>query len=326
VAKRVGIIGLGKMGILHAGIVNALPDSKVTAICEKERFLIRSAKAIMPIVNFYTNHSRMIAREDLDAVFVTTPIDTHVPLVIDIATADPSLDIFVEKPLASSKDLANKACGVAKKLTGTHMVGFQKRFSPIFLKMKEILEKGALGQVTFFRAYSFSSDVLREGSSWRSKPGTGGVLLDLAPHVLDLTLWLFGEPERVNSVRSQIHSRRVEDYVHTVLAYKPGFKGHVDICWSMPKFRLPEICIEVFGKEGSLVASDDYLKISKYGSINDNGAEQVFYKPSLQTSVPFLLAEPEFTKEDEAFLCHDKNTPDFFEAARVNMLIHKILS
>src|SRR5208282_8196 len=105
---------------LHAGIVNALPDSKVTAICEKERFLIRSAKAIMPIVNFYTNHSRMIAREDLDAVFVTTPIDTHVPLVIDIATADPSLDIFVEKPLASSKDLANKACGVAKKLTGTH--------------------------------------------------------------------------------------------------------------------------------------------------------------------------------------------------------------
>jgi predicted dehydrogenase len=323
VAKRVGIIGLGKMGILHAGIVNSLPDSEVTAICEKERFLIRSAKAIIPNVNFYTDHSRMIAKEDLDAIFVTTPIHTHVPLVIDIATTNPSLSIFVEKPLASSKDLANKACRVAKKLTGTHMVGFQKRFSPIFLKMKETLEKGDLGQIMFFKAYSFSSDVLREGSAWRFKPGTGGVLLDLAPHVLDLMLWLFGEPERVHSVTSHIYSSRVEDYVHTILSYKTGFKGHVDICWSMSKFRLPEICIEVFGKDGSLVASDDYLKISKYGS---NGAEQVYYKPSLQTSVPFLLAEPEFTKEDEAFLCHNKNTPDFFEAARVNMLIHRILS
>jgi predicted dehydrogenase len=322
VVKTVGIIGLGKMGILHAGIVNALPGSEVAAICEKERLLIRSAKTILPKVNFYTDHSRMIRKEELDAVFVTTPIHTHVPLIIDIATADPSLSIFVEKPLASSHDLAKKVCKATEKLKGTYMVGFQKRFSPIFQKAKETLDQKALGQVMFFKAYSFSSDVLKEGSSWRFKPGTGGVLLDLAPHILDLTLWLFGEPRQVNSVSRQFYSSKVEDYVHAVLSYEAGLTGHLDICWSMSRFRLHEICIEIFGKEGALIVSDDYLKVSQYA----NGTERTYYRPSVFTSVPFLLAEPEFTREDEAFLAGNKGIPDFSQAAKVNKLIHNIAS
>ena len=320
--KRIGIIGLGKMGILHAGIVNALPGSKVTAICEKERLLIRSAKIILPKVNFYTDHSRMLRKEDLDAVFVTTPVHTHVPLVIDIATANPSLGIFVEKPLASSHELAKKVCRTTEKLEGIRMVGFQKRFSPIFQKAKETVDQKVLGQITFFRAYSFSSDVLKEGSAWRSKPGTGGVLLDLAPHILDLTLWLFGGPIRVNSVSRRLYSSRVEDYVHAVLSYGAGFTGHLDVCWSLSKFRLPETYIEIFGKEGALTVCDDYLKVSQYA----NGTEETYYRPSLSTSVPYLLAEPEFTREDEAFLAGNREIPDFSEAAKVNRLIHMIRS
>lgn len=325
VAIRVGIIGLGKMGILHAGIVNSFKNAEVAAICEKERFLIRGAKAILSNVEFYTDHTRMIQKEGLDAVFVTTPIHTHAPLVISLTKSDPSLSIFVEKPLATSGFAADTACKAVRKMSGHHMVGFQKRFSPTFLKAKEALENEILGELMFFKAYSYSSDVLRQGSSWRFKPGSGGVLLDLAPHILDLTIWFFGNPTHVNSVQSKIHSSHVEDYVHAVFSYKSGVRGHVDVCWSMSKYRLPETCIEIFGKHGNMVASEDYLKITKYGAFGKEETEQIFYKPHFKTSVPYLLAEPEFTREDEAFLFHKRASPDFFEASKVNGLIDKIL-
>ena len=321
-ATKVGIIGLGKMGILHAGIVNALPDARVAAVCEKERLLVRSAKTLLPEVTFYANHSRMIKQEDLDAVFITTPINSHVPLIIDIAAANPALNIFVEKPLAASYDLAKKACKATAKSNSTHMVGFQKRFSPTFQKAKEILHQKSLGQLMFFKAFSFSSDVLREGSSWRFKQESGGVLLDLAPHILDLSLWLFGEPKSVSSAKGHAYSSKVADYVHADLTYPSGFSGHIDVCWSMPKFRLPEIGIEIFGKQGSLFVSDDLLKFSEYHA----GTDHTYSKPSFSTSVPYLLAEPEFTREDEAFLGHAENIPSFIEGAKVNKLIQQLMT
>ena len=59
--------------------------------------------------------------------------------------------------------------------------------------------------------------MLREGSAWRSKKGSGGVLLDSASHLLDILIWFFGEPTSVMAVKKQVYSREVEDYVHATL-------------------------------------------------------------------------------------------------------------
>jgi predicted dehydrogenase len=320
------------MGILHSGIVNSLPDARVKAICEKETFLVKAARTLLPkTVAFYRDHVEMIQNEHIDAIFVTTPIATHVPLILDLTKENNDVSLFIEKPLAVFGEEARKGCDAVRGLSGVYMVGFQKRFSPIFRRAREFINEGALGELIFFRASSYSSDVLREGISWRFRKGTGGVLLDLAPHLLDILLWFFGEPVSVESFKARLYSRLVDDYAHAVMSYKSDLKGYMDACWSMRGYRLPEILIEVYGKKGTLTVTDDYLKIKLEGEVGREArVEKTFYKQSFQTSVPFLLADSEYTKEDQEFLAcvERKVSPDtnFPEAAKVNELIDRINS
>jgi predicted dehydrogenase len=325
---NIAIVGLGKMGILHSGIVNSLNEARVKAICEKNGFLVKTAKALLPKATvFYKDHVKMLENEELDAVFVTTPISSHVSIVQDLVRANRDVSVFVEKPLASSHEEAKMACDGVGNLRGIHMVGFQKRFSPIFRKAKEIIASGLLDRPIFLRAYSFSSDVLREGGSWRFRSGTGGVLLDLAPHLLDILLWYFGEPTAIAAVKSRVYSSEVDDYVHAVLSFKSGLRGHLDTCWSVRSSRLPEISIEIYAKNGMLTVTDDFIKLRLE---KGDGVErsQVYHKQSFDNSVSFLLADPEFTREDEAFLAavRKRSMPElnFFEAAKVNALIDRI--
>ena len=328
--RNVALIGLGKIGIIHAGIVNALPEARIKAICEKNALLLRVARKFLPkTVALYKDHLDMVKNEEIQAVFITTPIDTHVPIVSDLVRANTNLSLFVEKPLGSSAEQAKTACEAARKMQGIHMVGFQRRFSPVFQRAKQLIEDGSIGEMMFFRAHTFSSIVLSKGRSWRLRKGSGGVLLDLAPHLLDVLLWFFGEPSSVLAVKRRLYSKEVEDYVHAVISFHSGLKGHMDACWSIRSFRLPEMSIEIRGKNGTLLLTDDYLKVQldKVGPAGAGGSH-VYYKQSFDTSVPFLLDEPELTMEDAAFLLSmEKRTmpsSNFFQAAKVNMLIDQI--
>jgi predicted dehydrogenase len=328
---KVGVVGLGKMGILHAGIVNSISDTSVTAICEKESFLTAAAKAFLPKrISIYKDYQKMVAEEQLDAVYITTPIGTHASIVKDLLKSNTALSIFVEKPLASSYEEAKVACEAVARSGGVNMVGFQKRFSQVFQKAKWLIEQEIMGGPIFFRSYCFSSDVLREGSSWRFRKNTGGVLLDSAPHLLDLLIWFFGEPTRTMAVKKHVYSSEVEDYVHAVLSYDSGLDGHVDACWSISNFRLPEFLIEIYGRNGVMTVTDDYVKSAPGRGSEKMGGGQTFHRQSFETSPPFLLADIDYTMEDLAFLnavrTRDAPQPSFVQAAKVNALIDKILN
>jgi len=326
---NISVIGLGKMGLLHAAIVNSLPDANVTSVCEKDLFLSSAARAVLPKnITVYRDVKKMIPEERPDAVFVTTPIDTHVSIVEDLLKTETNLSVFVEKPLAVSHEQARIACELASRSRGAHMVGFQKRYSPVFQKAQELL-KEAVDAPLFFRAYCLSSDVLREGSAWRSKKGSGGVLLDSAPHLLDILIWFFGEPTSVMAVKKHVYSHEVEDYVHAILSFESGLQGHVDACWSVSNYRLPEFLLEIHGRNGMLTVTDDFVKFTPGKQTGGNGGGQTYHRQSFHTPVPFLLTDPEYTLEDTAFLdaIRTRTTPEtnFVQAAKVNALIDRIL-
>ncbi len=316
------------MGILHSGIMSALPGVHVRACCESQKFVLKAARALLPkSIGLYANYRIMVEKEQPDAIFINTPIDTHSEIIAEIMSANPKVSIFVEKPLAATGNQAKLACEAIRGGSGVYMVGFQKRFSPVYRKAKEIVEGGQLGDLMFFRASSFSSDVLREGGTWRFRKGSGGVLLDLAPHLLDLLIWFFGEPSGISSVRRSLFSREVDDYVHADLNYPSGLEGHLDVCWSIAGYRLPETSIELYGKDGSVTVTDDYVKFKSRPQEGKQSAA-ILYKQSFDMSVPFLLADPEYTLEDQAFLLsvERKRQPDlsFGEGAKTNSLIDRI--
>jgi predicted dehydrogenase len=317
------------MGLLHAGIANSFADAKVTSVCERDLFLSTVAKAFLPkSIVVYRDYEKMISEQEPDGVFVTTPTDTHVPIVNDLFHQGSDLSVFVEKPLAVSYEEAKEACEAAKRSRGVNMVGFQRRYSQTFRKAKDLLSENAVGEPIFFKASMLSSDVLREGSGWRFKKKAGGVLLDSAPHLLDTLIWFFGEPNSVRATKKQIYSRGVEDYVHAALSYASGLQGHIDVCWSVANYRLPELSIELYGKDGILSVCDDFINVTSNKQMGV-GSGMRLYKQSFNVSTPFLLTDPEYALEDAAFLesVRSRQTPhaSFAQAAKVNALIDRIL-
>lgn len=321
----VSIIGLGKMGLLHAGIVNSLPYARVTSVCEKDVLLSGVAAAVLPKkIGVFKNVGDMVREGKPDAIYVTTPINTHATAIEEALKVKSDLSIFAEKPLAHSYTAARMLCDLTRGLGGVNMVGFQRRYSPTFLRAKQLVADEKIGRLNFYRACCFSSDVLREGSSWRSQRQSGGVLLDLASHMLDVLLWFFGEPSLVTAAKKSIHSREVEDYVHALLTYDSGLIGHVDTCWSVRNYRLPTLSLEIYGEDGILNVTDDYVRLR-----SDRGQASIEYRQMQEQPVPFILAESEYTLEDLCFIeaVRERKMPtaNFVEAAKVNWLIDQII-
>jgi predicted dehydrogenase len=322
----IGIVGLGKMGILHASILNALDGCSVAAICEKERLVLEFARKIIPHVAFYSDVDSMVNKEKLDAVFVTTPISTHLSIlreIIDYA----SIPVFMEKPLAASYDEASMMAQLTKEKRIITMVGYQKRFAPSFSRAKSILASGQIGKPLMFRAHSFVSSVFKEGRGWRFKKGEGGALLDLGSHLIDLLTSYFGVPDWVSGFDIQIASKQVEDFAHALFWFESGLRGYVDVSWSVEGYRLPETKIEVIGSEGRIEVSDDRLFVSGNQSKEDSEGKE-FTAPDLYKGVSFLIGDPEYCTEDEFFVNSIRNGreahPDFSDATIVNKVIEGI--
>lgn len=327
---NVGIVGLGKMGILHAGILNALPSCTVTSIAEKEGMLNRLARKLLPHLRFYSNVREMLAREDdLDAIYVTTPISSHLPVIREIVANRKRIGVFVEKPLAGNFDDARKIADLSIELGLQTMVGFQKRFSPIFQKAKAMLMDGVVGEPTSFEAYSYVSGVFSRSESWRFKAGQGGALLDLGPHLIDTLIWYFGEPISVVGNTRSVYSAEVDDFANGRLNFDSGLVGSFDVSWSVEGYRLPEIGIKISGSNGKLHVTDDYLKLELYSGLSQiKSGKYHFKKPEFDNGVDFLIGDPEYCAEDKYFIdCisgQKQPKPDFLAGSRVNGIIERI--
>ncbi len=327
---KVGIIGFGQIGMTHATIVSALQYGQLKAICDKESHLLRLVKKIVPDMNFYSDYDSMIKHEDLDAIFVCTPVQSHSKIVADLVKKDSQISLFVEKPLGRNFEEAQGMVEVARKSSGINMVGFQKRFAGVFRKAKEYMERRAIGEPGFFRSHLYSPDVLRPTAGWRSNKETGGATLEFSPHLLDLLIWYFGEPDSVVSFEKSLFSSQVEDFVHATVEYRNGLRGYVDVSWSMRNFRPPEMLIEVHGENGTISANQDRLDLhidEDVSGVIPAGAHR-YSSAFLTPAIPFLLTNPEYTLEDEHFLNsvgrHQQPEQGFEAGARVNRFVSLI--
>ena len=101
---KVGVVGLGKMGIMHACLLNVLPNVQVSALCEKSRLMRIIAKRAFKGV-LITDSLEKLAGKNLDAIYVLTPIPSHYPIIREIYAKNIAKNVFVEKTLTSELQL-----------------------------------------------------------------------------------------------------------------------------------------------------------------------------------------------------------------------------
>jgi len=318
---RIAVVGLGKMGLLHASILNVMPNVEVIALCDKSSLLLKFVKKVFKTAQVIDDVDKL-ADLDLDSVYVTTPIPAHFPVVKTLYLKKVTRNLFVEKTLASSWDKAKELCALAQSFGHINMVGYMKRFAVTFRMAKGMLNQGTLEEITSFKAYAYSSDFSGINKGSKMPASRGGVLGDLGSHVIELALWFFGDLEVDSATLESIVEGSCEDSAHFRVK-KSGLEGLFNVSWCMDNYRLPDFGLEIRGRKGILKVDDYSVELT----LND-GKSTKWYRHDLGDNVNFLLGEPEYYREDEYFvnsvLTGNKAEPCFFDASKVDYIIDQV--
>lgn len=321
---RTAVVGLGKMGLLHASILNAMPTVSLVAACDKSTLMLRLYRKIFSRVGITVVENLDRLRDfDLDVVYVTTPISSHAYVAKSVYARGIARNLFVEKTLASTYDQAKELCELARIQGGVNMVGYMKRFNVIFGKAKELLLQESLGALSSFKAYAYSSDFVSDGKTSKTSASRGGALRDLGCHVVDLALWLFGDLQVVSAKQPTQAEIGSESALSFGTVNLDGLEGEFDISQRMENYRMPEIGISIVGSKGTMEVNDDrlILKLS-------DGKSSTWYRQDLNDKVDFWLGEAEYYREDKHFidsvLEKHECEPGFYTASKVDCLIDQV--
>jgi predicted dehydrogenase len=303
---RVGMVGLGKMGLSHLAIVRAHPDVNLVAGSDTTSYLtdILSRHAGLTC---YGDFDRMLAEQQLDALIVATPSQLHADMVTK--ALDKGLHVFCEKPFVLDVADGRRLVDMAEARSRVNQVGYHYRFVGAFREAARIVRSGALGRIHHVRAEAYGPVVLRNmGSTWRSaKNAGGGALYDYACHAIDLVNFIVGVPSGVGGVaRHGVFSRDVDDEVYATFYYPDGASGQLCVNWSDESFRKMSTKISVWGTNGRVTADRQecqvYLREPHAGLPDVGKGWTVRYTTDLSDEVWFYLRGEEYSAQIDYFV------------------------
>jgi predicted dehydrogenase len=270
---RAAVIGLGTMGRHHVRVWDELPGVELVGVADPRQYAVEAAKNGRR-ARGYAEARRLLAEEKPDVVSVAAPTSLHHRLTL--AALRGGAHVLVEKPIAAERAEAEEMISLAQSCDRLLSVGHIERFNPAIVELRRRLSEGELGRI-------FQVSVERLGP-FPERIRDVGVVVDLAPHDLDVMRFLLGaDPVRVYAETEQrIHTDH-EDLLVGVLKFANGAVGHLDINWLTPT---KQRRLTVTGEGGMYVA--DYLS-----------QELVFYPNPSEGSVTAGEAEPRHVERRE---------------------------
>jgi len=192
----VGVIGVG-IGHAHLSGYAQCPEVDIVAVCDVNDARARRVATEFNVPNVYTDYEEMLKRDDIDAVSVCTPNYLHAPQTI--AALEAGKHVICEKPLAMTPEEGEAMVAAAKKTGKLLMTAFNNRFRGDTQLLKKYIENGDLGEIYYAKTGWIRRKGIPGMGGWfttKSMSG-GGPLIDLGVHMLDLALWLMGNPKAV---------------------------------------------------------------------------------------------------------------------------------
>jgi len=225
---RLGILGMGSMGAVHARNVLEGKISRVRLAAVSDRN--KEKLAAFPSAKAFTDPGAMFASGEVDAVLIVTPHFDHT--TSGIAALQAGLHVLVEKPISVHKADALRLLAAHKNPKQVFAVMFNQRTDPRYRHLRKLIQTGELGavrRINWTITDWFRTQAYYGAGSWRATWAGegGGVLLNQSPHQLDLWWWLFGQPARVRAFCQfgRFHKIEVDDSVTAVMEYADGAQG-----------------------------------------------------------------------------------------------------
>lgn len=250
---RIGLIGAGRMGEVFAHhLAYSIPEADFIAVADANHEVAKRVAARYSAQRYFGDYAELLNQEEIDAVVVATPTNTHDKVIIDAANA--GKHIFSEKPLALTLQGCDAALAAVKAAGVKLQVGFMRRYDPAYLAAKQKIDAGVIGTPVMFK--SVGRDPKRTSLEFARRVNSGGLIMDMGIHDFDLARWLMGsEVKRVFSEGGCLvfpELKDVNDIDNAVISLKfeIGAVGAVDV--SRNAVYGYDVRTEVMGSEGSL--------------------------------------------------------------------------
>jgi UDP-N-acetyl-2-amino-2-deoxyglucuronate dehydrogenase len=222
---KTALVGVGKVTDLHAGALVNLPESAFTAVCGRSREKTENYAARYGI-KAYTDVAGMVSGEKIDVVVICTPHPNHREPAI--AALEAGAHVLVEKPLASSLEDCDAMIETSKRCGRQIGMICQRRWYLPSQRVKRAIDEGKIGKPLFgtVNMLGWRDRAYYESDPWRGRWGGegGGVLVNQAPHQLDLLQWYMGEIEECFGLWSNLNHPyiEVEDTANAILKFRNG--------------------------------------------------------------------------------------------------------
>ena len=332
---KIGIIGVGRMGITHYSIINSHPQVEISSIADPSGLMLSMMKKYLP-VKTYKDYRTLFEKDRPDAVLVCTPPNLHNDILK--TSLEYKAHVFVEKPYTTDPKQASQLAYLFENKGLVNQVGYVNRFNDVFKEVNRLIKKDVIGKLIRFKSEMFSCTIAEpdDGSSWRSsREKGGGAVYEMAAHAIDLVNYLVGKPDKViGSNLNSIYSKKVEDAVSSTFIYKNGCSGTIYVNWSDTAYRKPTNKIELFGTKGKILADQHSFKIYCNEDEPEHGFRKGWntrYITDVFDNVPFYVRGNEFTSQLYHFVdCiqtpEKKNLCSFSHGADAQEVIHRIFN
>jgi len=219
----VGLIGFGLAGrSFHAPVIRAVPGLRLAAILQRSG---NEAAERYPDVHIVRTLDELLAIKEIRLVVIATPNDSHFPLAKQCLAG--GRDVLVDKPFTTTLEEAIALVQFAKQQGRLLTVYQNRRYDGDFQAIVQLAASGALGRIVRFESnYDRFRPQLRPGA-WRERYGPGtGIFFDIAPHLIDHALSLFGSPEALTAdIRMERDGAVADDAFDLAFHYPRGLRA-----------------------------------------------------------------------------------------------------
>lgn len=252
-----GIIGCGDVTEKKSGpAFNKVPGCKLVAVMRRDANKAADYAQRHGVGKWYSDGNDLINDPQVNAVYVATPPSSHLDYAI--AALQKGYPVYVEKPVTINAAQATQLANAVQQYNGKLIVAHYRRRLPMFLKVKELLEQHAIGEVRTVQIRLWQSRkpalVTKGAPNWRTQPelSGGGYFHDLAPHQLDLMLYFFGEPVHYHGFGlNQAKASNADDHITGSILFKNNVVVNGSWCFNVAETENIDSC-EIIGSEGKL--------------------------------------------------------------------------
>ena len=255
---RVGIVGLGKMGLVHGTVLSTIPNVQLVGLTDLTPALAKSLWGVGIKAPFHPTLEALLKEARPDAVWVCTPPSSH--LSITRTCVEAGVAVFCEKPLAHDLEDAGRLAELAARGGPPVACGYAQAFLPTFATAQQLLADGVVGAPRRVTSAMYLSQVFGPQKGWIADVNVsgGGVVANLSSHLLFLLRWYFGLPKTARATWKKMHGP-VEDELKGVFKLEGGCEVAFESSWSVPDYPISGTFITIEGERGVMRISNETL-------------------------------------------------------------------